>query len=225
MALLLVSATELEIAPLLGELRFYSQKHDRLKSYEFSGKSIDVLITGVGMTATAAWVAKTLAEQKYSEALNVGLCGSFDPKLQLGDVVKVGEDCIAHLGAEDGDDFLSVHQLNLLPENEPPFTNGKLFASYSERFTLLNDLPDCCGITVNRVHGLDASIEKIVARLNPQVESMEGSGFYYACGISNVPALQVRAVSNYVERRNRANWKITEAVNNLNQTILDFLRA
>ena len=34
-----------------------------------------------------------------------------------------------------------------------------------------------------------------------------------------------RTVSNYVERRNRANWKIAEAVNNLNQTILDFLRA
>jgi futalosine hydrolase len=44
---------------------------------------------------------------------------------------------------------------------------------------------------------------------------MEGAAFMYACLISGVPFAQVRAVSNVVERRNRAAWRIEEAVANL----------
>ena len=34
----------------------------------------------------------------------------------------------------------------------------------------------------------------------------------YSCLVAGVPFAQVRAVSNVVERRNRAAWKIEEAV-------------
>ena len=40
--------------------------------------AIDVLTTGVGMVATAAWCSRVLAKQDYDLALNVGVCGSFD---------------------------------------------------------------------------------------------------------------------------------------------------
>ncbi len=49
-------------------------------------------------------------------------------------------------------------------------------------------------------------------RFNPDVESMEGAAFMYACLIHGVPFAQVRAVSNIVERRNRAAWKLDEAI-------------
>jgi futalosine hydrolase len=41
---------------------------------------------------------------------------------------------------------------------------------------------------------------------------MEGAAFMYACLISGVPFAQVRAVSNIVERRNRAAWRMDEAI-------------
>jgi futalosine hydrolase len=44
---------------------------------------------------------------------------------------------------------------------------------------------------------------------------MEGAAFMYACLIQGVPFAQVRAVSNMAERRNRAAWKLSEAIANL----------
>ena len=71
------------------------------------------------------------------------------------------------------------------------------------------------GITVNTVHGNDDSIARVTRRFSPDVESMEGAAFMYACLIHGVPFAQVRAVSNIVERRNRAAWKLAEAIANL----------
>ena len=46
-------------------------------------------------------------------------------------------------------------------------------------------------------------------------ESMEGAAFMYACRVAGVPFAQVRAVSNRVERRNRAGWDLVGAVQRL----------
>jgi nucleoside phosphorylase len=40
----------------------------------------------------------------------------------------------------------------------------------------------------------------------------------YACLIHDVPFAQVRAVSNIVERRNRAAWRLDEAIRRLAET-------
>jgi futalosine hydrolase len=71
------------------------------------------------------------------------------------------------------------------------------------------------GITVNTVHGDEESIARVRERFDPDVETMEGAAFMYACLIHGVPFAQVRAVSNMVERRNRAAWKLDEAISNL----------
>ena len=81
------------------------------------------------------------------------------------------------------------------------------------------------GITVNTVHGNKKSISKVVTLYNPDVESMEGAAFFYVCNQFKIPAIQLRAVSNYVERRNMKNWDITLAVEKLNDTALVILKA
>ena len=63
------------------------------------------------MVATAAWCSRVLALSRYDLALNIGVCGSFDPALKPGDVVHVVTDRIAELGAEDGETFLSMAEL------------------------------------------------------------------------------------------------------------------
>ena len=76
-------------------------------------------------------------------------------------------------------------------------------------------------ITVNTVHGRDESIAKISS--DTQLESMEGAAFFYACQMAGIPAIQIRAVSNYVERRNRDAWQIGLAIKNLNTFAVEFL--
>jgi futalosine hydrolase len=84
-------------------------------------------------------------------------------------------------------------------------------------------LKQATAITVNTVHGNEPSIKKLADRLQPQLESMEGAAFFYACRQADVPCLQIRAVSNYVEKRNRDAWRIELAIKNLNSFAAEFL--
>jgi futalosine hydrolase len=199
MRVLVVAATDAEVADIAPE----------------SG-DVDFLVTGVGMVATAAQTARALARTHYHLALNVGVCGSFDRTLPPGSIVHVVTDRIAELGAEDGDGFLALDELAL--PGEPVFVNAAPPANAA-----LLRLPAVSGITVNTVHGSERSIEAVVRRFAPQVESMEGAAFMYACLINGVPFAQVRAVSNLVERRNRGAWRMSEAIDNLGRAALSIL--
>ena len=220
MRLLLVAATGLELAPLVGPLTPAGSPADRMQAFTHSSHQVDVLTTGVGMVATATWCSRALARQPYDLALNLGVCGSFSSAYRLGTVVNVVSDCLPELGAEDGGQFLTVHQLGLVGLDEPPFHGGRLVNPEPKAHALIGALPGVSGITVNTVHGDTESIERVVARLEPDVESMEGAAFMYACLVSGVRFAQVRAVSNMVERRNRAAWKLKEAVDALNDVAL-----
>ena len=213
MSLLVVAATVPEIDPLLQSFRFVSEGAvPRVRRYSAGGRDVDVLVTGIGMVATAAWCARALAARRYEHALNLGVCGSFDPALAPGEVVHVVTDRIAELGAEDRDRFLTLPELGLPGDDEPPFRGGLLVNDAPAAGPALAALPAVTGITVNTAHGSAETIARVRERFGPQVESMEGAAFMYACLISGVRFAQVRAISNVVEPRNRAAWKMAEAV-------------
>jgi futalosine hydrolase len=215
MRLLLVAATEPELAPLVARLTpaSHSLCSERLRAFTHGSHQVDVLTTGVGMVATAAWCGRVLARQPYDFAVNLGVCGSFDPAFPPGTVVNVLVDCIAELGAEDGEEFLTVQQLGLLAPDEFPFRGGILVNPEAKSNRVIARLPGATGITVNTVHGNELSIARVVERFHhPVVETMEGAAFMYSCLVSGVRFAQVRAVSNMVEKRNRAAWKMGEAV-------------
>jgi futalosine hydrolase len=171
------------------------------------------------MVATAAWCSRVLAGGGYDVALNAGVCGSFDRTIAPGAVVHVVADRLAELGAEDADRFLTIQDMRLLGEDEFPFQGGLLVNGAPPQGATLAGLPTVTGLTVNTVHGHEPSIAAVVERFAPQVESMEGAAFMYACRIHDVPFAQIRAVSNIVERRNRAAWKMPEAVDALCRTL------
>lgn len=200
MHILIVAATESEVADLKPRLE----------------RNADLLITGVGMVATAVRCARLLAQDNFDLVLNVGLCGSFDPGLKPGTVVHVARDRIAELGAEDGDTFLTMTELKLPAECE--FTNLS-----PPNIAALKELQVVSGVTVNTAHGNERSIAALVERYAPQVESMEGAAFMSACLVSGVRFAQVRAVSNIVERRNRSAWRIPDALAALTRSTLRIL--
>jgi len=195
MRILLVAATEGEISALRPDLK----------------PDVDVLVTGIGMVATAVRCARALALTRYDLVLNVGICGSFDRALAPGSVVHVMRDNIAELGAEDNDEFVTIEAIRL--PAEWTFVN-----SAPPPLAALQALPAVNAITVNTVHGNQRSIAAVMERFRPEVESMEGAAFMSACLISNVTFAQVRAVSNIVERRNRGAWRVAEALERLAET-------
>lgn len=218
-----MSATEAEVAPVVTKLRHPSVRAPRLTRYQHERHDIDVLTTGVGMVATGVWCARTLAIDEYDLALNVGVCGSFDRAIPLASVVHVTSELLPELGAEDGEAFLSLHDLRLLGENELPFVNGALVNPAPPGNATLRSLLPVVGATVNTVHGRDQSIVQLLARCAPQVESMEGAAFMYACLVQGLPFAEIRAVSNIVERRNRQAWRIPEAIAALGASVLEIM--
>ena len=85
------------------------------------------------------------------------------------------------------------------------------------------DLLSVSSITVNRVHGNKRSITEIINRLNPDIENMEGAAFFQVCNTFNVPCIQIRAISNKVERRNKDNWNLPLAIKNLNNKLVEII--
>jgi len=221
MKILVVAATEEEVLSLKSEV--LSQNQDRVGVIQPSGlKTLDfeLLITGVGMVATAFALGRHLVSNQYDLVVNLGIAGSFDRTIALGDVIEITEDTFAELGAEDDNTFLSIEKMGFGQGTYLPSTK------LSNLYNLFNtfNLKTAKAITVNTVHGNEASIKKVTERLNPQLESMEGAAFFYACNQMNVPCIQIRAVSNYVEKRNRDNWEIGLAIKNLNTFALEFLK-
>ncbi|MCA5006666.1 futalosine hydrolase [Sphingobacterium bovistauri] len=202
MKTLIVAATRFEIQdtiPLLEE------------------KQIPFLITGVGMTATAYSLGKALAkdDNHFDIVINVGIAGAIDRTLNLGEVVDVQSDCFYELGAEDGNDFLPIEELG--------FAKGNFVSTISQSQA---NLMKVNAITVNKVHGNQLSIEKIQQRLpDTHIETMEGAAVFFVCEQESIACIQIRSISNYVERRNRSAWQIDLAIENLNTWLRNYVLA
>jgi len=219
MRILIVAATQPEVDPLMQSLGM--QKSDEEENLfvtrHTSVANCSVLITGVGMVPTAFALGRHLPHNVYNLVINLGIAGSFDRNIKLGDVLEITKDTQAELGAEDDSRFISIEQLGLGAGIFNP-------TSSLSHFTKTINPPKATAITVNTVHGNEATIAAVTARLNPQLESMEGAAFFYACRELKVPCVQIRAVSNYVEKRNRDNWQIGLAVKNLNTFALELIK-
>jgi len=219
MRLLIVAATQAEVEPLMEALGMQkSTEADNLYvTRHISVANCSVLITGAGMVPTAFALARHLPHNVYNLVINLGIAGSFDRKITLGDLVEITEDTFAELGAEDDTHFISIEKLGF---GASIFRPTSSLAHFTQKIAIAK----AKAITVNKVHGNESSIADTVERLNPQLESMEGAAFFYACHELKVPCIQIRAVSNYVEKRNRDNWQIGLAVKNLNNFALELIK-
>lgn len=206
MKILIVSATQFEIQPFLEIAANYP--------------NCDTVITGVGMVATAFELGRVLHESKYDLLINIGIAGCFDRNLKIGEVVQVISESFVELGAEDDQQFIPIEQLGY---GKSKFTSSLLQGQNIQ----LPFVAQGHGITVNKVHGNADSIAKIKQRSpNSCIESMEGAAVFFAADKMDLPVIELRGISNYVEKRNRATWNIPLAIMNSNKALvetLDFL--
>lgn len=220
MNVLLVSATIFEIAKTIE----YLEKNFEQKSFsEFAKNEISVFpfVTGVGSPLAAFAMARLQDSKKYNLIIHAGLSGAYNKELMLTDVVEVVSEQFADLGAEEKDgSFIDLFELNLLSEDQFPFQEKKLNL---KKIFIESNLKKVKGLTVNKVSGTQESINKLMQKYNADVESMEGAAIFYACRMMNLPFVSIRAISNYVEPRNKNNWKLDEAIENLNRELIKMI--
>lgn len=220
MKILIVSATPFEIAPLINHLE---QNWTKKSFFEFTNgdKSITTLVTGVGGINTAFAMSRYNGMESIDLVLNAGIAGSLSNNISIGSVVEVVKDKFADIGVEEADGTFSDHfDMGWESPTTYPYTNGWL-ANTKSKYDC--GLIKVSGISVNTVHGTNQSISMIKNKYDAHIETMEGAAFSMACLLNDAKFHQVRAISNMVEERNKANWQIENAINNLNATIIKLL--
>lgn len=216
MNILLIAATEAEIAPSIKHIQAVGTSVSD-GFYEIAKGKIRVLITGLGMMETTYRLTKELARMQYDLVIQAGIAGSFDKQRVLGSVVFVSEERYGDMGAEDKEVFIDIFSLGFANASQKPFTGGWV------KNENLTELPSVKGITVNKVSGSKTTISERVKHYQPEVESMEGVALHFVCAMEQVKYMQIRGISNYVEERNKANWEIKKAVQNMNEWLMQYL--
>lgn len=214
---LLAAATSFEIAPFLKHYRnsdvpFYVDIH------------IDVLITGVGLTATTYNLQKQLQVKKPDLVIQAGIGGCFDTTMPLGTVVSIKKDTIADLGVLEKKQLYNVFDMGFAKPDQFPYKKGWL-VNPGLHLLKRNSLKKVAAISVNQISSSPQTIRLYKAKYKPVVESMEGAALHYVCLMENIPFLQLRSISNYTGERNKRNWKIKESVANLNNELIRLLNS
>lgn len=213
--ILITAATGLEVPDLLpGRHKTATGSAGTILRASDSAR-VDLLITGPGIHATTYHLTRQLARNRYDLVMNVGICGSLDPAVKPVRLVRITSDAFADFGAEDGSDFLDAFQLGLENPNRYPYRKGRIRDSFSGKLSCLLPLLRMDGITVNKAHGSATSARRARERFGKVAESMEGAAVFYTSRMEHTDCIQVRAVSNLVEKRRRDQWKIKEAVDAL----------
>lgn len=219
MNILLVVATKPEVDLLISALGLEKTEQENFYAGGiYKNHHVEILIAGVGGISTVYFLTRLLQQKKYDLAINIGIAGSFNCKLKIGEVVCVKEDCFADLGVEDGGQFLTLFESKLLKDDVYPFKGGMLRPYYD--IPGLPGLPLVKGITVNTVSGTNSTIQKLKGKFSSDIETMEGAAFFYVCLLEGIQCMQIRSVSNYVEIRDKGKWNIPLAVENLKNTII-----
>jgi len=224
MKILLTAATHFEIAALEAHLKKHFIQAEPYR-YQRGEIQIALLITGAGLPMAAYALGKVIGADEWDLAINAGIGGSLDEQYPPGTVVQLVSERFADLGVEEADgSFTSVHELGLVESGQAPFeADGRILNKGASEFSFL---PQARGITVNRVHGYEPSIQALRRKYpEAQVESMEGAAFFYACALERVPYLQVRGISNWVEARDRDRWEVELALEKLNTTLIELVQS
>lgn len=172
---------------------------------------VAVACCGVGPAAAAAGAATLLAQQPYDLVVCAGIAGAFRGQARLRQVVLADRIVHADLGAESPAGFLALHELGF-GETEHALSPVLVAAAAARLDAPVG--PALVGpvLTVSTATGTDNRAALLAARYGAVAEAMEGAGVYAAALATDVPMLEVRAVSNLVGRRDLTGWDVPGAL-------------
>ncbi len=169
---------------------------------------VRTIVTGVGQVNMAHALTVEIERQRPDGIIVVGIGGAYpNSGLAIGDVVCAESETFGDLGVETPDGFLelteflqSTYPLQLFP------------APRRARF-----------VTVSACTGTDELSARVQARTQGQVESMEGAAAAQIAARYGIPIGEVRGISNFTGKRDRASWKVKEATQAAQAAVLESL--
>ncbi|MHA6481953.1 futalosine hydrolase [Paenibacillus sp. strain BS8-2] len=172
----------------------------------------EVIAAGVGPAYAAASTAAALSRGDYDLVISAGIGGGFLGVADIGSLVVADAIVAADLGAETQDGQLSLDELGFGTSRAP------VDSSWSHEIV---DLLSSAGLdtklgsilTVSLATGR-AETAELRQRHVPgaAAEGMEGYGVAIAAAQLGVACTELRAISNAVGPRDRASWRIGDAL-------------
>jgi futalosine hydrolase len=207
---LLISATAKEIQPFFEYYRTVKRT-----------QNIDILITGIGLTAATYHLLKQINLKRPGIVIQAGVAGCFDEKIPLGEVVVVKKEAIADQSVIELEKLKTLFDLELVPHDQFPFKKGWL----ENNNTMLDklNLPKVKGISVNEITTSEQRVEFYKEAFDPAIESMEGAALHYTCLMEKIPFIQLRSTSNYIAERDKRNWDMKTSISNLNKALIKLI--
>ncbi|WP_339220899.1 futalosine hydrolase [Paenibacillus sp. FSL H8-0332] len=178
-------------------------------------RRFDVIAAGAGTAAAAAGTAAALAAGSYGCVISAGIGGGFPGRAPVGSLVVASEMLDAALGAETPEGFRSAAELGFGSVSVPaPGAAVQALAAALAAAGLTVSTGTV--LTVSTATGTAGTAAALAAR-HPEAaaEAMEGHGVAVAAQALGIAALELRAISNPVGPRDRAAWKINEALDAL----------
>jgi len=171
---------------------------------------VGVLDFSVGLTSILLDCKRT--NVNISAVINVGICGAYPNRcLDLLDVVRIDEDMLGDYGCEEQDgsfnSWAKVRHASIARLAPSPICD------------VITSLKPVRGATVNCCTGTEVTAILRSQKLDCDVETMEGIACFAVCEKFQIPAYQIRAISNFATTRDKSQWKAREALAKLREII------
>ncbi|MEA3467424.1 MAG: futalosine hydrolase [Thermodesulfobacteriota bacterium] len=200
---LVVCATEFELQPLL----------ERVNPEKKGWMS---LVTGVGMVETTLNLTRLLEQQpkKIHAVLNFGVAGAY--KCDGREGAGLLEICLAEQEVFGDFGICHVDRIEPLAEHlvhRPSYVLDHDLLNRAETLLQENGLSAKRGnfVTVCGVSATERRGTMLGTQYDGLSENMEGAAVARVCEEFNLPLLEMRTISNFVEERDIQRWKLTEA--------------
>ena len=181
-------------------------------------------LTGVGPVEAALQVTHFLAttEHAITGLINFGVAGAYPGNDQGADLLDI---CLAELEVL-GDLGICMHE-HVTPLRGQGFTVFDTFDLHSPLLPqaegVLRDagITTHCGafVTVNCVSGMRRRGYMLARQHRALCENMEGAAVARVCDFFQLPLVELRCISNLVEDRDPASWRLRDASRRCGQVV------
>jgi len=200
-------------------------------------KRICLLTTGPGLVNTAQAISTFIEYDKPSFIIQIGCAGGFKQAgMKIGDIgistkeidVQAGIEP-ENIGSKNIDlPFFLLSKSGMYYKNEFPFDeeivdkihqiiesemSGKNYSIKKGPFT-----------TVSTITATDERAQFLFNNYEPIIESMEGSAFAHIALYYDIPAIEIRSVSNITGKRDKRSWNQPLAYERSGKAIIALLK-
>ena len=180
------------------------------------GQEVVLVETGIGAVNAAHALTCVLQERRPDWVLQVGVGGAYpEGGLGIGDLAWARGENYGDLGVrtEEGWQSAEVIGIPVLTTDAEYYNCFPLAGEWVDRAAeILTEAEVGPFVTVQECSGTDALGLERGERFGALCENMEGAAAAHVCALYGVPFVELRAMSNRVERRDRDRWDLPLAI-------------